>query len=324
MRSYFRTNRAFTEKALLTLTLIQMNPEGIGAYLQCMFDVAKFSIEPDSSFQNPLGIVYLNTAMSAIDDFEKTGKEALSEEEIFGGKSPASRPTGSKWIHQQRCRFSAKIFHIHASSLNGEMMKKLVIPAIEGILRSEKALKYFLEARDFRSEQFVPVLWAHVGCLIMTRHYAQLDHILSILMFHLVKNGRSVRSTEEQTAIDAAKGMVCFFYTDWAHNILRYSRMVVLSPENSDVVSNPIKTEMVRYEEYVEPGVEKYENQFPVDAVESGKECKKVIKTGKIWGQRAIDYMQKGKGTPHKFLQQEENAKILMKRLDQWEQEPFF
>ncbi|XP_063705051.1 uncharacterized protein LOC134834349 [Culicoides brevitarsis] len=258
--------------ALAALEPIKFDPEVSLTYVVATLQLAN-KVENADYFLN---------AEAVYDHYKKNGTPCLSTYQIFGAKISC--------IEEENETIALNFFEAFLTLKNDALQRKYVLPAIKSQFdRSLTRAK--LGIFQFKFEKFLPTVKPHIECLIASHYFAQLDHLLSIFMFHLVKAGRATGlSTEEQLMIDSGKAAVSSWYTLWARKLILSAKAMETDPDY--VAQNPIRTEMFRYDEFWEPGVEIYENQFPIEFIRNEKEWKKVMNRGKLWCQRAAQYFE--------------------------------
>ncbi|XP_063705466.1 uncharacterized protein LOC134834657 [Culicoides brevitarsis] len=283
--------------AIAALEPIKFAPEVSLAYVVA-------SIHMDCKKEN---LDYYLNAEAVYDHYKKNGTPCLSTHEIFG-----ALPV----IEQENDLIVQEFFDKFEKLKNDDLAIKYVMPSLKAFFNKAKIMEK-MEYGKFKFEALIPEFRSHFQLLLKTHHFAQVDHLLAIFMFHLVKAGRAKPQTEEsQNQIDAAKALVSSWYTMVGWTLAMCAEFMARNPEFA--LKYPVRTEVVRFEEFMEPGVEIYENQFPIDFIQTEKEWDGVINKGKVWSQRALDYFRKCGNSGKKFKDLVEGLETLLKLFKNW------
>lgn len=126
-----------------------------------------------------------------------------------------------------------------------------------------------------------------IETMLILRRFKQLDHILAISMYHLVKARRSL-PIDQRNELELVQGRVCVLFARWGCQI-------ILSSINY-IRQRPVQAiDNVTFEEItglVEPGVKDYEHQFPVEPMTSKDDIKAAFKHVKSWKKRAFQMLR--------------------------------
>ncbi|XP_063701221.1 uncharacterized protein LOC134831425 [Culicoides brevitarsis] len=292
-------------RALSLLEPIKDTPEGAHPYIQTLLHIARMEDDAKKSLE------YYWKAEAAFDNIKANKFRILSYFEIFGGNEIG----GSTLLDNDYDSIMMEIFMRNFQLRDDAMKLKYVLPALKATLNKHEIIHEF-GTENALFEHTVILLRPIINCLIDTNHFEQVDHVLSILMFHLVKMRRDmpkVIATEIQAKIDASKAIVSFFYAIWAYELL----VIAAKMYSEKHLKIKIRTEMIRLEKFMEPGIEIYEKQFPVNVISDEKEWDKVVTKGKLWCQRAVDYFEKAKTAPADYLKGSDGSLNLLKRFDE-------
>lgn len=271
-------NYNFLEKTVRLLEPIKLQPEVVYQYVNVLTTLGQSYCER-SQYQK--AIEYLEKAEQTYEEFKAkvtdVETDAMTEYQIFGVTHDINLQRSLTYAHHMTM---IHLYICYNALKSDEMKLKYVLPCIKGKLRIN-----IVENDIAEVQKLVPDFSDEPSFLITSHYFAQVNHLLSVLMFHLVKYRRSLPH-EKQHEVSNAQAFVSELYGFWACELVQYSLLSL--KDKTYCEKHPINNEVVRFEELMEPGVEIYENQFPCEPILTRNELNKVVKKGKAWCQRAI------------------------------------
>lgn len=282
-RQNFATNPnsySFHEKVVKLLEPIKLEREAVFLYIDSL-NLLGVSCKERMQLQKSLE--FLTKAEKTFNEFvSKVGdaNQAMTPYKVFD----AIIEMGTKWDLNMIHNFTMNtLYNTYFQLKDQKMQLKYVIPSIRAIFALQRLQQ---RTQNIVFDEFLVQLSSHIEILFKFHHFAQINHLVAIFMHHLVKQLR-VSPKNKQFNVKVIQSIVSHWYATWALEIVKYSCNVLRNPDFAK--NNPINSDYERFEDFVEDGVEIYENQFPCDVIESYKEMKKVITKGKAWCQREFD-----------------------------------
>lgn len=287
------------EKVISLLEPIKLQPEAIYLYLSSLNIRGEYFIDHD---EQDKAIQYLKKAEETHEEFKATGTaEAMTEFQIFGmiNKTPDE-------VNYLLGAFDAIMISLYKFSVkfnNHEMQLKYVMPSIKAKFRYHPIFSHIRAATNF--DTLVIRILPEIRFLTTTYHFPQVNHLLAVLMYQLIKYKRSLPE-EEKHFVLKIQGLLSYRYACWAYEIIQYSITTLEDKTFSE--SHPINTEVFCFDELMETGVQNYVNQFPCEPILTHKELKKAVKQGKAWCKRTVDLLGGFASEEHQELMPAFNA----------------
>lgn len=301
----YKSFRSFMDKynpdclkvALDLLEPIKLQPEGINQYILVS---QLLGLYHTNVFQQVTAIEYLKKAEQAYEEFKAKVtdvREAMNEFKMFGVTNAKNLQLDKSLPKLHHTTMIYLYYHYNIYK-NEKMKHKYAMPSIKG-----KLLTGYIQ-QELQHSHLVPQIHDETDYLIKSHQFAQVNHLLSVLMCKLVKYRRSLPQ-EKQQDCKRSQGFISEQYALWSFEIVQYSLQSLKDKNYS--AKHLINNEVYRFEELIEPGIEIYENQFPCEPILTRKEFGKSMKRGKAWCNRAIDLL--------KGDFEQSKAKELMKKL---------
>lgn len=224
-----------------------------------------------------------------MDDYEKNATEPMWEPIKSFNISPEQR---------------TERFDKYQSVLGLEYLQEQMAPQLYVIYQNhpepQKQLRYALrvlkqktpENRETNPFEFLTdvifVIQNIIDLLLFEGRFKQVDHLLAIAMNNCVKLQTLLPKSQIKT-LNETKSKLCFFYAAWGVEIFERSAKEIynLSRPVRGVIDNTGFIEMI---DLMEPGVDIYANQFPIDIVKTHEELSSIVHRAKRWNSRGIDF----------------------------------
>lgn len=272
---------AMLQRSIRLLEPIKDSPEGIYLYVEAHNLLGSYSLSQEATTS---ALQFFKVAEKSYNSYKANQKDgALNLYEIFDVNLNCI-----SWTLETAFLYTTSLIYFCYDRLDSPQMKyQYAIPSIKAKLELD------MQETGFRPKETISQVISELKCLLHKRAFKQLDHLLSVLMYQLVKY-RRILPEEERSEMNYVQGQLSLLYACWGYDIMNSSFLFIGAEEGTDEyekLSTELKVclDFVEFPELIETGYETYADQFPTNYTKSIQKVRSLFKKVLAWNKRSIE-----------------------------------